>query len=311
VLAGRVELRPVRWQFSSDRWSAVVGSSGTIKAIEKVAVANGWSDAGISKSALKKIRRALASVSHIDDLRLDGLADDRRPVFAGGVAVLSAVFKALNIKHMQVSELALREGLLYELLGHVRHIDVRETTVRSLVQRFGIDQKQADRVERTALALIKQVEQAWNLNQPGLERMLAWSALLHEIGLVISHGSFHKHGAYILANADMPGFSREQQALLAALVRVHRRKYVTTIFDSLPELFRDTARRLAVLLRLSVMMHRGRSGSQKPPVRIHANDAEIRLEFPEHWLEAHPLTEAELSREAEWLRGAGFTLQYA
>ena len=311
VLAGRVELRPVRWQFSADRWSAVVGSSGTIKAIEKVAVANGWSDAGITKSALKKIRRALASVSHIDDLRLDGLADDRRPVFAGGVAVLSAVFKALDIEHMQVSELALREGLLYELLGHVRHIDVRETTVQALVQRFGIDQKQADRVERTAIALLKQVEAIWDLDQPGIERMLAWSALLHEIGLVIAHGSFHKHGAYILANADMPGFSREQQALLAALVRVHRRKYVTTTFDSLPEISRDTARRLAVLLRLSVMMHRGRSGSHKPPMRIHANDAEISLEFPEDWLAAHPLTEAELSREAEWLRSAGFTLHYA
>jgi exopolyphosphatase/guanosine-5'-triphosphate,3'-diphosphate pyrophosphatase len=138
-----------------------------------------------------------------------------------------------------------------------------------------------------------------------------WGARLHEIGLVISHSSFHKHGAYILANADLPGFSREQQAVLAALVRVHRRKFVATGFDDLPELSRDYARRLALLLRISVLMHRGRSGSHKPPMRIRAAAATIELEFPQDWLDEHPLTEAEISREAEWLSNAGFTLQYA
>jgi exopolyphosphatase/guanosine-5'-triphosphate,3'-diphosphate pyrophosphatase len=311
VLAGRVELRPVRRQFDRENWDATVGSSGTVKAIERVAVANGWTESGISRSALKKIRRALIAVDHIDKLHLDGLSDDRRPVFAGGVAVLSAVFKALDIEHMQVSELALREGLLYELVGHAQHVDVRDTTVQAVSQRFGIDQAQARRVERTALALLQQVREPWALEDPSHERMLVWASHLHEIGLVIAHGSFHKHGAYILANADLPGFSREQQAVLAALVRVHRRKYTSVEFDGLAEASRDCARRLAVLLRLSVMMHRGRSGSHKPPLRIAVDDPTIRLAFPEGWLAAHPLTEAELSREADYLEAAGFTLQYA
>jgi exopolyphosphatase/guanosine-5'-triphosphate,3'-diphosphate pyrophosphatase len=311
VLAGRVELRPVRWQFNASRWTAAVGSSGTVKAIERVAVANGWCDEGISKSALKKIRRALTAVDHIDAVQLEGLSDDRRPVFAGGVAVLSAVFKALDIDHMQVSDLALREGLLYEMIGHVQHVDVRDTTVSAVMQRFGIDRKQAGRVERTALALLQQVRDAWQLEDPVHERMLAWAANLHEIGLVIAHGSFHKHGAYILANADLPGFSRDQQAQLAALVRVHRRKFFCTEFEALAEPSRLSARRLALLLRLSVMVHRGRSGSHKPPMRIQVDDKLIRLEFPDDWLAEHPLTEAELSREAEYLANAGFTLQYA
>jgi exopolyphosphatase/guanosine-5'-triphosphate,3'-diphosphate pyrophosphatase len=311
ILAGRVELRPVRRQFNAVRWAGAVGSSGTIKAIERVAVANGWCNEGISKSALKKIRRTLRAFSHIDEVRLEGLSDDRRPVFAGGVAVLSAVFKALDIEHMQVSQLALREGLLYEMLGHIRHVDVRETTVKALMQRFTVDQKQATQVERTALALLSQVRAPWALDDPEYERMLAWAAGLHEIGLVIAHGSFHKHGAYILANADMPGFSREQQALLAALVRVHRRKFVDAEFENLPEAARLSARRLAVLLRLSVMMHRGRSGSHKPPLRIIADDAQLQLTFPAQWLAEHPLTEAELSREASYVGNAGFSLQYA
>ncbi|MCB1791958.1 MAG: Ppx/GppA family phosphatase [Gammaproteobacteria bacterium] len=311
VLAGRVELRPVRRMFHAGRWETAVGSSGTAKAIERVVVANGWSDEGISKASLKKLRRALVAAGQIDDVKLDGLADDRRPVFAGGVAVMSAVFKALEIEHMQVSDFALREGLLYEMVGHTQHIDVRDSTVHALMQRFGADKRQATRVETTARSLLKQVSESWGLTEAEHTLMLNWASRLHEIGLVISHNSFHKHGAYILANADLPGFSRQQQAVLAALVRAHRRKISDSLFNGLPTELAECAKRLVVLLRLSVLMHRGRGGSHKPPIRISAHDREIRVDFPEQWLDEHPLTEAETAREAEYLAGIGFTLQYA
>lgn len=311
ILAGRVELRPVRRMFHSENWQAAVGSSGTIKAIERVAVANGWSGEGITRQALKKIRRALVSAGHIDQVQLDGLSEDRRPVFAGGVAVLSAVFKALEIEHMQVSDLALREGLLYELIGHIHHVDVRDSTVQALMQRFGVDRKQASRVETTARALLRQVEHDWQIDDPDDNLMLNWASRLHEIGLVVSHGSFHKHGAYLLANADLPGFTRQQQAILASLVRVHRRKFANTEFDSLPGQTAEATRRLAILLRLSVLMHRGRSGSHKPPMKIAVDGMNVQVTFPEGWLDEHPLTEAEIAREAEYLSAAGFTLQYA
>ncbi|MCB1819560.1 MAG: exopolyphosphatase, partial [Gammaproteobacteria bacterium] len=125
------------------------------------------------------------------------------------------------------------------------------------------------------------------------------------------HNSFHKHGAYILANADLPGFTRQQQAVLAALVRAHRRRFVDAEFTRLPAHIGACAKRLAVLLRLSVLMHRGRGASHKPPMKIIASDADIRVEFPEEWLAEHPLTETEIAREAEYLAAAGFTLQYA
>jgi exopolyphosphatase/guanosine-5'-triphosphate,3'-diphosphate pyrophosphatase len=311
VLACRVELRPVRRIFQAGRWQAAVGSSGTAKAIERVVVANGWSEEGITRSSLKKLRKALIGAGSIDKVALEGLSDERRPVFAGGVAVMSAVFKSLEIEHMQVSDLALREGLLYELVGHIQHIDVRESTVQAMTQRFGIDQDQADRVQNTARALLKQVENLWCLDDPDHRLMLDWACQLHEIGLVVSHSSFHKHGAYILANADMPGFSRQQQAVLAALVRVHRRKFIASEFAGLAQHTADCAMRLAILLRIAVLMHRGRGGSQKPPMQISADDSELRLRFPEQWLFEHPLTEAEIARETEFLAAAGFTLHYA
>lgn len=311
VLAGRVELRPVRRMFHAGQWQTAVGSSGTVKAIERVAIANGWSSEGVTKAALKKIRRALVAAGHIDEVKLEGLTDDRRPVFAGGVAVLSAVFKALDIEQMQVSDLALREGLLYELVGHIQHIDIRDSTIQAVLQRFGVDRKQAGRVESTARALLRQVQESWELADPEDMLMLNWASRLHEIGLVVSHSSFHKHGAYILANADLPGFSRQQQAVLAALVRVHRRRFVDAEFARLPQQMGERTKRLAVLLRLSVLMHRGRGGSHKPPMRIGAKDMDVRVDFPDGWLSEHPLTETEIAREAEYLAAAGFTLQYA
>ncbi len=311
ILAGRVELQPVRRMFQSSQWASAVGSSGTIKAIQRIAVANGWSEEGISKGALKKLRRALTDAGDSQSVALDGLADDRRPVIAGGVAVLSAIFSALNVEHMQVSEMALREGLLYELVGYIQHRDVRDSTIQAFMQRFGIDRDQASRVETTAHSLLRQVEDSWELGDPEFALMLNWASRLHEIGLAIAHSGFHKHGAYILANADLPGFTRQQQDLLAALVRTHRRKFSNAEFDGLAPSRAERAKHLAILLRLSILMHRGRSGSQKPPMKVTAADTTIEIRFPDGWLAEHPLTETEIAREAEYLLSAGFALEYA
>jgi exopolyphosphatase/guanosine-5'-triphosphate,3'-diphosphate pyrophosphatase len=140
--------------------------------------------------------------------------------------------------------------------------------------------------------------------------MLGWAARLHEIGLAIAHSQFHRHGAYIAANADLPGFSRQQQNLLAALIRGHRRKFPAEAFDALPEPLRRSARQLCVLLRLAVLIHRGRTARGKPRLRIEAAGSEVRLRFPPDWLDAHPLTRSELEQEALLLRAGGFGLAF-
>ncbi len=311
TIAGRLEVRPVQALYNSRNWNEAVGSSGSIRSIRDVVQAQSWSDKGISRKSLKKLRKALIEAGHADKLRLDGLSENRRPVFAGGVAVLSAVFKALEIERMRVSDLALREGLLFELLGGIQHHDSRERTVDTLIRRYGLDQAQGKRVADSAELLLDQVEASWNLQDSELRLLLRWAALLHEIGLAISHDGYHKHGAYILANADLAGFTRQFQGMLSVLVRLHRRKFSVAPFDSLGKNSRDSCRRLSILLRLSALLHRGRSQRQKPSPGIMAEKNNIILSFPPDWLEQHPLTEAELQREAKYLDAAGYFLSFS
>jgi len=310
MLRAALEIRPVKQIYNADKWQTAVGSSGTIRAIRNVVKANGWSDEGITAASLKKLRKKLIAAGHIDDITLEGLSDERRPVFAGGVAVLSALFDNLGIERLQVSDLALREGLLYELVGYIQHQDVRGRTVDSLCQRFGTDEEQAQRVEVTANALLAQVARDWNLTNNDNALMLSWACRLHELGLSLSHSGFHKHGAYILANADLPGFSRQQQARLAALVRNHRRKISNSVFKALPKQVSESTRHLCILLRLAVLMHRGRSRDNKPMLYLDVGDNKIHVSFTDEWLNEHPLTRIELEREAEYLAAAGYKLKF-
>jgi len=310
VLHARIELRGVRKQFSATHWELAVGASGTIRSIRDIVQAMGWSEAGITKASLKKLRQAMINAGHIKDLQLDTLSDERRPVFSGGVAVLSGIFKSLGIDRMRVSDLALREGLLYELLGSISHHDSRDRTVDSLLRRYGLDRSQARNVASTALQMFRQLRGVWDFPDLDATRLLKWAALLHEIGLMISHSGYQKHGAYILANADLPGFTRQQQAMLASMVRWHRRKIGSSAFSEFSNGIQRQLARLCILLRLSVLLNRGRSHRPRPPISIQVKDSELQLSFPEDWLNQHPLTHAELEEEAERLTSLGVKLTY-
>lgn len=309
-LAAALELRPVRQGFRASGWQKAVGSSGTIKAVAAVVEAQGWSTDGISAPSLDKLRDALIAAGSLDAVDLKGLSEERKPVFAGGVAVLRAVFAALEIPHMQVSDEALREGLIYEMIGRSLHEDVRERTVNTLSQRFAIDQGHADRVKTTALTLYGQVARPWQLANPDYPNMLGWAARLHEIGLMISHSQYQKHGAYLLRNADLSGFTRQEQSVLAALVLGHRRKFPIAEFLALPKPVRACSRYLCVLLRLAVLIHRGRSPTTKPYPMLEADGERLHLCFPDGWLMSHPLTRLELEQEAQGLAAAGIFIEF-
>jgi exopolyphosphatase/guanosine-5'-triphosphate,3'-diphosphate pyrophosphatase len=309
-LSCEVELQPFSNQFREGGWKRAVGSSGSIKAIREVVIQEGWSDAGITLNSLEKLTRALVDAGSIGNLQLKGLAEERKPVFAGGVAVLLAVFRSIGIEQMQVSDEALREGLIYDMLGRSRHEDVRERTIKSLSGRYNIDEAQAQRVDRTAQALFNQTIKTWIQTDPELPLMLSWAAQIHEIGLAVSHSGFHKHGAYLIENSDLSGFSRQEQRLLATLVRGHRRRFPGAEFESLASEQVLGAKQLCVLLRLAVLLHRGRSATLMPQALLEAKGDQLSLEFPQGWLENHPLTQMELEQEAENLRQAGFELSF-
>ncbi|MEA3639986.1 MAG: exopolyphosphatase [Lamprobacter sp.] len=307
-LACALEIRPVRELFRQSGWTTATGSSGTIKAIAAVIAAEGWSDDGITAEALTKLREAMIECGKVSALELKGLSEERRPVFPGGVAVLRAVFQNLAIETMRASDEALREGLIYEMVGRVHHEDVRERTVATLCRRFDTDQEHAGRVRGTALELYEQLRERWALDHDNYPKMLGWAADLHEIGLAVSHSQYQKHGAYLLRNADLSGFTRQEQDALAALVLGHRRKFPIDVFMALSRPARECARRLTILLRLAVLMHRGRSPSAEPNPQVEADDETLRLRFPPHWLDDHPLTRLEFEEEATRLAAAGITL---
>jgi hypothetical protein len=197
---------------------------------------------------------------------------------AGGVLVLATAFEALDIRKLHVSEAAMREGVLHDMVGRGGKADPREESVAALMTRYAIDTVQADRVEATALALFDEVETDWGLEAPD-RQMLAWAARLHEIGLAIAHSQYHVHGAYILENSDIAGFSRTEQQFLATLVRNQRRALRLTSFEGLPDRLAPAAQRCAMLLRLAVLLHRAHEAGKIPGLRLRVGSGELQLKL--------------------------------
>ncbi|MES1196147.1 MAG: Ppx/GppA phosphatase family protein, partial [Steroidobacter sp.] len=308
--AVRVELQPILERYKAVGWDSALGSSGTIRSVNDIARGRGNTDQTVNLQLLEEISDLAIRAGHVSRLKLHGLEEDRMPVFAGGLVILTEIVDALGIKSIRAVEGAFRDGLLYDLLGRHTDEDARVRTVRSMQARYHVDIAQAMRVEATALSLLSQVSEAWSLNDPMAETVLSWAARLHEIGLDISHAHYHKHGGYLLENSDMPGFPREEQTLLAALVNAHRRKLNLEPVQDLVPPWHIKAELLIVLLRLAVLLHRGRSAVALPTIKLKARTRSLELEFPSRWLDDHPLTLADLEQEADFLKAVGFKLKF-
>ena len=308
-LAAHQEFESVQARYRDFAWEEALGASGTVRAIQAVVRNAGWSRDGITPEALRRLRDAILKTGTIRKLRFNGLRSARRGVFPGGLVVLMAAFDSLGIEHLRSADGALREGLLYDLLGRIREADVRSQTVASLSDRYHVDRIQADRIRTTALDFLEQAARGWELDFREARLMVSWAAQLHEIGLDIAHHHYHKHGEYIIANSDLLGFSREEQKLLATLVRAHRRKFPVSVFKGLPAQQILSAKRLAILLRLSALLHRSRVSVPMPEPRLRAEEKRVTLEFPAGWLRLHPLTGADLDEETAYLRSCGYTLR--
>lgn len=311
VLAAQVELEPVEIELRRGRWEEAVGASGTLRAIDKILREAGWSQGGITPAGLQKLTEATLACGHVERLKLPGLNPERAPVFPGGLAILLATFQALGIERMTVSDGALREGLLYDLLGRIRHEDVRERSVAHLAQRFHADHAHARRVSATLRYCLAQVSPPQPLDAEETAQWLGWAAALHEIGLDIAHHQHHKHGAYIVENADLAGFSQQEQQRLAMLVRAHRRKFPLKLFKELAPPWNKAAIPLACLLRLAVLLNRGRGAGAMPGFVFRLEDAGVVVRFSPGWLAEHPLTEADLVQEAACLQEAGLRLEFS
>lgn len=308
-IAAQLEVEPLIRRFHKHNWQVAIGASGTIRAINRVVHNEGWADYGITLASLEKLISAMQEAGHVNNLKLNGLDAERAPVFPGGVMILYAAFKTLGIDVMRASEGALREGLIHDLLGRIHHEDIRSKSANALAQRYHVDMEQVTRVQATARRCLEMASTSWKLDFDEYSQWLDWAATLHEIGLDISHSQYQKHGAYIIENADIAGFSKQEQKFLAFLINAHRRKFQPRQSKSLPEYWQKAAPRLAIVLRLAALLNRSRVQSTSE-FELNVKGKSLDLLFPKEWLDNHPLTQADLELEANYLTLAGYTLTF-
>lgn len=288
----------------------VIGTSGTVESVHSVLAANGWDGECITADGLAMLSDAIIDGRWLVEAGLPGLPPERVDIFAGGLAVVDALFHSLKLRAMRFVDVSLQDGLLYRDVHARDHgEDLRARTVARLQQRFAVDTAQAARVRRTALALFDGVA-AWWPRDGGWRALLGWAAELHEIGTVVASRHYHRHGAYLLQNSDMRAFSRQQQLQLALLVRGHRRAFPGLSFRAYDDATRRSLVRLLSLLRIAVILHRGHSDAHTPPVTASIADDpdELKLDLGAGWLAAHPLSARELEVEAGQLGAAGIRL---
>lgn len=308
VLAAEQKLEPFQLAFQQGNWDEAVGASGTVRAVRKILVGRKWCKEGINRESLDRLVDTVLATGVVDRQNFPDLNPDRYPSFAGGLAILHASFNTLGIQAMRVSDSALREGLLYDLKGRLFQDDIRSQTVAALAARYQVDKIHVAHIHQTLRQLLKEIPATDTNERQTWQQWLEWAACLHEIGLDIAHSQYHKHSEYIVKNADLPGFSRQDQILLATLVRAHRRKFSLKLFRELPPPWDTVAVQLSILLRLAIVLNRSRHEQFLPDIRIQFTDAAVSLTFPEHWLEQHPLSRADLEQESGYLQAAGIAL---
>ncbi len=301
------ELQEIQSRYRRRGWQIAIGSSGTIKSAASMCLANGWCENKVTLDALQNLKREALSAGSIEKIQIAGLSERRQPVFIGGLAVLMACFEALGLERLTVSPYALREGLLHDLLGRLEHRDPRDKSVKALMSRFAVDAAQVERVRTTSLDLFDQLSTNHQLGDAH-RMMLSWAAELHEIGLALSHDNYQMHSAYLVEASDMAGFSRQEQAFLAALVG-HQRLDIPKDYASwLPERLHGPLSFSLLCIRLAWVFCRTREDQAIPGIGITLEGRRVQLLLASEWMASHPLTIADLKAEIKTLKAIGFNL---
>ena len=303
-LAARNELQTIVTGFARGNWQHAVGSSGSARALAEILQLNGYSDGRITPDGLDQLRSAMIKAGNVDRLDLKGLKSDRLPVLPGGLAIMTAALSELGIESMAVADGAMRQGILYDLLGRFRHHDMRDVTVSQFMQRYHVDSKQAGRVANLALTLYRRFTADADEVDELAPRHISWAAKLHEIGISVAYSGYHKHSAYIVQNADMPGFSKMEQSRLSTLVLAHRRS-LNKIYARDVEI---VDWRMVMALRLAALIYRSRADIALPEIAAKVQTRALKLDVDRDWLASNPLTVTALKAEIEEWNAAGFRL---
>lgn len=307
--AARLELLSIEQTLKRLGWDEAVGASGTIKSIAQACCAAGFGEGEINQAGIAHLKQQLFKLTHINQVNIAGVKPQRASIFPAGLAIVEAIFDALGLAQLHPANGALREGVLYDLLGRHQHEDVRERSINALLQRCHVDLEQAARVETQALKLLEQLATVWQLTENSHHDLLGWAARVHEVGLDIAHYQYHKHGAYLIEHCDLAGFSRQDQQRMALLVRGHRQAIPLQLFQQSAG---DTHALiyLCVILRIAILLCRMRGSQTVPQLQLRASPNALEVLFPAGWLADNPLTAADFNDEAHCLARIDFKLSY-
>ena len=303
IISAASEIRSISKNFNSKHWQQAYASSGTARAIGEILRLNAFTNGEVTRQGLYQLKDALIEFKETKKIRLNGLSPERAEVISGGLSILLAAFEELNIHQIHIANTALREGVLYELLGRIQHHDTRELTVESFMRRYQVDQDHAHRVEKLALNLLKNFKDILSLDYNQAKQYISWAAKLHEIGVTIAHSGYHKHSAYIIENADMPGFSKMEQEVLGGLIRGQRRSLSKL---SLPNVVDDRCI-LMMVFRLAILFSRSRQDIILPKLRLALTKTGFKLEVEQKWLSQNLLTYSEIQSEIDYWKNTKIT----
>lgn len=305
VLATRRALEPIAGRIRALPFATALATSGTAKGVSALGNHLGFGPV-ITADSVAACQKFLSKPANRSLTDIPDVSVERMQVLPAGVAIMHAILDELGLEEVQFADSALREGVLYTMDDRLKAVDIRERTAVDLMARYGIDRDQANRVKDSAEALFDQVKDDWSLNEED-RHLLVWAAMLHETGLQISYSGFHRHGAYVLANTPLPGFNREQQAVLSTLVRLHRKRLD---LNSLPELryFEKTRLiRLLRILRIAATLRLGRHDAPEPACRI--DGERMILDFGTGRLDQDPVMALDLEDEIKRQVEAGLNLE--
>jgi exopolyphosphatase/guanosine-5'-triphosphate,3'-diphosphate pyrophosphatase len=305
INAAKQTLDPIRDSYLSTGWDLCVGASGTVQALLEIMLCQGM-DEIITLAKLKRLQKQAMLADRLEELEIEGLTLERALVFPSGLAILIAIFEHLDIRSMTLAGGALREGLIYDMVEHMCHEDVRARTVQSIQSRYQLDQAYANQVTQMAQSLLQQCGAEQWLPEPHAVTLLNTVTQLHEIGLTIDYKQGGQHSAYLLQSLDLPGYTRAQKFLLSELARRYKEQ-----LSSLPvqhALSDSSSKRLLRLFRLAVLLTHRRSQSVTPPLTLTADGDHLIISIARVWLEENPLTSAELEIEANRQSDLGWPL---
>lgn len=299
ILSARSQFEDAAPPYHPQHWARAYGSSGTIRAISEVISRNAIGDGSLSMENLVALKKHLIECGHVSRFQLEGVKSERVIVMVGGLAILIGLMQELGISKLTSVDAGLRMGVLWDLQLRATKRDRREQSVQDFMRRFHVDAGRAVRAARIAVSIYQMLKP----ESETLEKYLQWSGMLHEVGLVVSHTGYHKHAAYMVENADLPGFTAREQKLMGRLILAQKGN-LRKVEDSLGE--PDFAK--AVLaLRLATMFMHSRTDGDIEALRLKMKNR-IELELQREWIAQHPTVSYWLEKERGWWEEIGIDM---